>query len=38
MPTDEQIAARRADIDAKQEHVAEVLAGMNCEAAVLSNP
>ena len=38
MLTDEQIAARRADIDAKQELVAEILADMNCEAVVLLMP
>ncbi len=37
-PTDEQIAARRADIDAKQNLVADVLAEMNCEAVVLLMP
>ena len=37
-PTDEQIAARRADIDAKQALVADVLAEMNCEAVVLLMP
>ena len=37
-PTDEQTAARRADIDAKQALVADVLAAMNCEAVVLLMP
>jgi Xaa-Pro aminopeptidase len=35
---DERLAARRADIDAKQQLVAEVLAEMGCEAAVLLMP
>src|SRR4029079_9674924 len=34
-PSADQIAARRADIDAKQQLVGELLAGMGCEAAVL---
>ncbi len=38
MPTDDQLAARRADIDAKQQLVAGILAEMNCEAAVLLVP
>ena len=37
-PSDEQITARRADIDAKQNLVADVLAEMNCEAVVLLMP
>jgi len=37
-PTDEQLAARRADIEAKQQRVADVLAEMNCEAVVLLMP
>jgi Xaa-Pro dipeptidase len=37
-PTDDHIAARRADIDAKQNLVADVLAEMNCEAVVLLMP
>lgn len=37
-PSDEQIAARRADIEAKQQRVADVLAEMNCEAVVLLMP
>ncbi|MFM8274909.1 MAG: hypothetical protein ACKODX_21615 [Gemmata sp.] len=35
---DDRTAARRADIDAKQERVAELLAGMGCEALVLLMP
>src|SRR5688500_5339914 len=38
MPTDDQLSARRADIDAKQEQGAAVLAEMNCEAALLLMP
>ena len=37
-PTDEQIAARRADIDAKQALVGGVLDAMKCEAVVLLMP
>jgi Xaa-Pro dipeptidase len=37
-PTEAQVAARRADIDAKQNLVADVLAEMNCEAVVLLMP
>ena len=37
-PTEDQIAARRADIDAKQDHVADLLAEMNCEALLLLMP
>src|SRR5262249_5224401 len=37
-PTDERVAARRADIDAKQEQVAAVLTEMVCEAVVLLMP
>jgi Xaa-Pro aminopeptidase len=36
--TDDRLAARRADIDAKQQLVAGVLAEMGCEAAVLLMP
>jgi Xaa-Pro dipeptidase len=38
MSSDDRVAARRADIDAKQERVAELLAGMNCEALLLLMP
>jgi Xaa-Pro aminopeptidase len=37
-PTDDRLAARRADIDAKQELVAHILEEMNCEAVVLLMP
>ncbi len=37
-PTDAEVAARRADIDAKQEQVASVLDAMGCEAALLFTP
>jgi hypothetical protein len=37
-PTDDQIAARRADIDAKQAQIADVLAEMDCEAVLLLMP
>lgn len=37
-PTDERLAARRADIDAKQQLVAGVLAEVGCEAVVLLMP
>jgi hypothetical protein len=37
-PTDDRLAARRADIEAKQRLVADLLAAMNCEALLLLMP